>query len=304
MKGPERITHVLVDGVRYPDALRRLYARDDLVEIEPLYLLTRLKDLGGEGPILVAPRDHTLLEEIRSQGDGELARSMSLISSRVSTEMLGDHLRQFVEVEVEGESRLLRFADPLVLRHWLASYGDRIQAEVMGPIRAWTVAHWSPNWSEQRELAWSTFVPDDGPATVDDVARPVNRFTAPQLEGLEAVARWQFKERLTAHFQRHTANAWATLPSGQQGDWLEARLTDAQAWGAQTERQLAIWVDLSLHQGSDFMMAPDGAYARWLASDPEHARLPRQQQLYELDALCRAEASVDVTDETRTSTHV
>ncbi|XQU08249.1 DUF4123 domain-containing protein [Halomonas sp. LY9] len=53
MERPQRVTHALVDGVRFPNALQRLYRRDDLQDIEPLYLMTRWSSLAEQGPILV-----------------------------------------------------------------------------------------------------------------------------------------------------------------------------------------------------------------------------------------------------------
>lgn len=307
MSDPHRITHVLVDGVRYPDALRRLYARDDLAEIEPLYLLTRFRDVAAEGPILVAPRDHHFVDDILAEEGGEHIRAMSLISSAASTAALGEHLLGFVEIETDGARRLLRFADPLVLRHWLASYGESVPAEVMGPIQAWRVAHWAPAWSKPTAPAWRTFEVAAGQTPSDDQgSRSPDHFAEPQLDALNMVARWQFKERMSEYFTRHAGEAWSQLAIEGRGDWLESRLDEALAWGAHTERQLAIWMELSLYWGPDFMTAPTGPYAHWVDQDASRGKLPRQQRLYELDAWCR---SVEGTQEagnetTRKSYHV
>ncbi|BBI64250.1 hypothetical protein HSBAA_55560 [Vreelandella sulfidaeris] len=61
--------------------------------------------------------------------------------------------------------------------------------------------------------------------------------------------------------------------------------------GASTERQLAIWLDLSLRWGDGFMAASDGLYTRWLAQDPKSAVLSRQEQLYALDTWSRTPAA-------------
>lgn len=289
MKGLDRITHVLVDGVRYPDALRRLYARDDLAEIEPLYLLTRFKELAEQGPILVAPRDRRFVDEILAEGDGERMRAMTLLTSSATTEALGDHLLQFVEAEIDGTSRLLRFADPLVLRHWLASYGERVPAEVLGPVHAWRVAHWAPAWGAPVATTWRTFEAAERQASqAGRESLSPSILGAPQCDALDAVARWQFKERLSAYFTRHLGEAWAEVPLDRRGDWLDARLEDAQAWGAQTERQFAIWCELALRWGAAFMTASDGLYARWVTGDASRGKLPRQQQLYALDDWSRS----------------
>ncbi|WP_136248752.1 DUF4123 domain-containing protein [Halomonas borealis] len=307
MSAPSHITHVLVDGARYPDALRRLYARDDLAEIEPLYLLTRFKDLAEQGPILVAPRDRRFVDEILAEGDGERTRAMSLLSSPASTGSLSDHLLGFVEIESEGAPRLLRFADPLVLRHWLASHGERVPVDIMGPIRSWRVAHWAPAWNEEGEPAWQAFEAAEHPTPgKEQASKAPAMLAAPQRDALDAVARWQFKERLSAHFERNAAVPWSRLASAMRGDWLEARLDDALVWGAQTERQLAIWAELALHWGADFVTATDGPYARWVAGDASRGRLPRQQQLYTLDDWCRSGKAHQENGHrtTRTSSHV
>lgn len=307
MKRLDRITHVLVDGVRYPDALRRLYARDDLAEIEPLYLLTRFKDLAEQGPILVAPRDRRFVDEILAEGDGERTRAMSLLTSSATTEALGDHLLGFAEVEADGASRLLRFADPLVLRHWLASYGERVPAEVMGPIHAWRVGLWAPTWGEPVATTWQAFEAAERQASqAGRESLSPSILGAPQCDALDAVARWQFKERLSAYFTRHASEPWSQLAPAQRGPWLEVRLDEALAWGAQTERQLAIWGELSLRWGPGFMMATDGLYARWVAGDAARGKLPRQQQLYALDAWSRSDAGHQGNGNrtTRTSSHV
>jgi hypothetical protein len=128
----------------------------------------------------------------------------------------------------------------------------------------------------------------------------------PQRDALEAVALWQFKERLSAYFSCHLSEAWADMPIDRRGDWLDARLEDARAWGAQTERQFAIWCELALRWGPAFMTASDGPYAHWVAGEPSRGKLPRQQQLYALDDWCRSDAvnQQNGNPTTRTSSHV
>lgn len=285
MKSARAVTHVLVDGVRYPDALRRLYGRDDLDEIEPLYLMTRWSALAEQGPILARLKGTGLADEARADGNERLPRALSLLSSEASTDELGDHLRQCVTFQEESQSeKLLRFADPLVTRHWLASYGSTVPAALMGPIATWWVADWSPNWAEPRPLRWQAFHADDATAAPD---APIPPMGPAQLAALDTVARWRLKERLTTHFATQATTAWHALPVAERGDWLDTRFDDAIAWGASTERQLAIWVDLSLHCGEDFITARDGLYACWVATLPPGARPARPDSLYALDAWCR-----------------
>ncbi|SDM94916.1 protein of unknown function [Franzmannia pantelleriensis] len=287
MSVPQEVSHALVDGVRYPQALTRLYGRDDVSEIEPLYLTTRWASLADHGPILVRLNGAGLLDEL--DADDDLPRALSLLQSDASSEALSDQLRHCLTFTVDGQyEKLLRFADPLVTRHWLASYGDAVPAALMGLITTWWVAAWPPNWEDASPLVWQPFRPDDGPASSTAAPAPPFPPMGPaQLAALEAVERWRLKERLTNHFAAHAPKPWQALPPAERGDWIDARLDDAIGWGATTERQIAIWVDLSLHGGANFMTAHDGLYARWLAEQPPGARPPRPDSLYALDTWWR-----------------
>ncbi|WP_237673969.1 DUF4123 domain-containing protein [Vreelandella profundi] len=294
MDRPQAITHALVDGVRYPNALKRLYGRDDIEDIEPLYLMTRWSSLAEQGPILVRLKSSRLADEACANDDSKLYRSLSLLSSQASTSELSKHLGQFVTFKGEGEQeQLLRFADPLVTRHWLVSYGSALPAEMMGPIDTWWVADWAPNWAEPRPLAWQIFRSHLSQAST--TAKPANSFPpmgSAQLAALDAVDRWQLKERLTDYFREHMAEAWQQLSVEGRGLWLEERLDDAITWGANTERQLAIWASLSLRWGEHFMTASDGLYARWVVQTAEKKPLSRQEQLYALDAWSRTQETM------------
>jgi len=292
MERPQAITHALVDGVRYPNAFQRLYSRDDIEDIEPLYLMTRWSSLAEQGPILVRLKNNGLAEEAYANEE-RLYRSLSLLSSPASTGDLSNHLARCVTFNGEGwQKQLLRFADPLVTRHWLSSYGHDLPAALMGPIDTWWVADWAPNWTKPRSATWQAFrpQPSDAPMTTvpSDTFPPMGR---DQFAALEAVTRWQLKERLTDYFSEHAAEAWQRLPSEGRGQWLDDRLDDAIAWGVSTERQLAIWVGLSLNWGEDYMTASDGLYADWARHSPNDARLSRQDQLYALDAWSRTPAA-------------
>lgn len=288
------VTHALVDGVRYPRAFERLYGRDDITDIEPLYLTTRWAALAEQGPILVRLRGTGLCDEALCETQGEWARALTWLYSDASSAELAGHLRQFVTFKATGQQeKLLRFADPLVTRHWLASYGNAMPADVMGPIRQWWVAEWSPNWAAASVLTWHTFQPDESVQLGEHDGRPLqNVMGAPQLAALEAVTRWQFKERLAEHFQANASQAWRALPPEGRGEWMEARIGDALAWGASTERQIAIWLDLSLHWSENFMSANDGLYRHWIACTEQDERLSRQERLYALDAWSRTPEAV------------
>ncbi|WP_447894156.1 DUF4123 domain-containing protein [Vreelandella sp. GE22] len=292
-------THALIDGVCYPKALKRLYGRSDIEEIVPLYLGTRWKELAEHGPLLVKLGGTGLINEASAGNTDWLYRAMSFFSSQSDTRQISRHLRRFITFKgAANVEQLLRFADPLVTRHWLESYGSALPAHVMGPIDTWWVAHWSPRWSDRRAVTWQAFTLADAPLTPNAFAASAH-CQAPdflpmadaQYAALEAVTQWQLKERLTDHFQQQAAAAWQRLPAEQRGQWLDERLADALAWGANTHRQLAIWVDLSLHWGDDFSTASDGLYQRWRAHEEQALRLSAVEQLYALDRWSRTGAA-------------
>lgn len=290
MERPQGMTHALVDGVRYPNALKRLYSRDDIEDIEPLYLMTRWSSLAEQGPILVRLKSGHLADEAHADDD-KLYRSLSLLSSQTSTVELSKHLGQFVTFKGNGEQeQLFRFADPLVTRHWLTSYESALPAELMGPIDTWWVTDWAPNWAAPRPLMWQMFRSHLSQASTTPL--PASFFPpmgSAQLAALDAVDRWKLKERLTDYFKAHMAEAWQQLSVEERGLWFEERLDDAIAWGANTERQLAIWASLSLRWGKNFMAASDGLYAQWVSQVPEQKPLSRQEQLYALDVWSRTQ---------------
>ncbi|RDB41758.1 DUF4123 domain-containing protein [Halomonas sp. DQ26W] len=282
-------THALVDGVRYSHAFERLYSRDDIADIEPLYLTTRWASLAEQGPILVRLRGTGLPDEVLRDEQGEWPRALTWLQTDASSAELADHLRQFVTFRGTGQhEKLLRFADPLVTRHWLASHGNAVPADVMGSVHKWWVAEWSPSWGVASVLAWHAFQSDESSRFGEHDERPLqNVLGAPQLAALEAVTRWQFKEQLAEHFQDSASQAWQALPPEGRGEWMDARIDDAMAWGASTERQIAIWLDLSLHWGENFMSASDGLYLHWIARTAQAAGLSRQERLYALDVWSR-----------------
>lgn len=289
MQRPQAITHALVDGVRYPNALRRLYSCDDIEDIEPLYLMTRWSSLAEQGPILVRLKSNRLADEACANDDSKLYRSHSLLSSQASTRELSRHLGQFVTFNAEGShEQLLRFADPLVTRHWLSSYEGALPAGILGPVDTWWVADWAPNWAEPRPVTWQPFqshLRQASPSVSEASTFPP--MGSAQLAALDAVARWQLKERLTSYFREHMPENWQYLSAEKRGRWLDERLDDAAAWGANTERQVAIWLSLSLRWGSDFMAARDGLYDRWVTQDGGNKLISRQEQLYALDIWSR-----------------
>lgn len=293
MDDSREATHALVDGVRYSRAFERLYGRDDVADIEPLYLTTRWASLAEQGPILVRLQGTGLHDEVLRETQGEWTRALTWLHSDASSAELAEHLRQFVTFEAAGQEKLLRFADPLVTRHWLASYGNAVPADVMGPIRTWWVAEWSPNWAATSVLTWCAFQPDESsPLGEHDERSQLHVMGAPQLAALEVVTRWQFKERLAEHFLANASQAWQALPPESRGAWMDTRIDDALAWGASTERQIAIWLDLSLHWGENFMSASDGPYLHWIACTAQSERLSRQERLYALDAWSRTPEAV------------
>lgn len=288
MIDPQHVTHALVDGVRFPRAMEHLARRKGVGEIEPLYQLTPYQQLAEHGPILVGLAGSALVEDALATSDGPLIRGVSWLSSGSDTETLGDHLRQFVEITGAGTRRLFRFADPLVIRHWLASYGDEVPADVLGPIATWWLPLWSPNWAPTPRLTWPAFhaaIKENvatSESTTDEPPIPPSHFGSAQLDSFQAVRHWQFKESLTEHFRGQAH--WRRLEPETRGEWLDTRIAEAAAWGLTTQRDTATWIDLALRWGDDFMTRHNGPYAQWREQRPEAERMSRVQRFAALDA--------------------
>lgn len=147
MSSVPQANYLLIDGVLRANALANLYALAEPVEIEPLYQGTRWRELKDLGPILVATQGSSDLIQTTWQSAAQQADA-SLLYSPAPIIAVADHLRRFIAPsDVRGSKGLLRFADPLVARHWLGSYQGAHRDAVLGPIQSWHLPQRSHSWA-------------------------------------------------------------------------------------------------------------------------------------------------------------
>jgi hypothetical protein len=269
--------YLLIDGASEPQLMARLYRRREPLNIEPLYLGTRFQDIQQLGPVLVEACEQSTLLQEWEQSDEWQAQSCMLFS-RAPLLSVADHLRRFTSpATCNGSSLLLRFADPLVMYHWLSSYDDEARRGVLGPVthvRVKTPVHcWqtpcgstiTPFIRRGSEAAWS-------PA--------FGVLGEQQLMTLERAYRWRLKERFYTWLNQRNPGY---LDPDQADDWLEQVLERGMAWGLVSERALVIWAEFCVDWGLDFLTRMDSPYHAWLRLDPEHARLPPELRIMAMD---------------------
>lgn len=271
--------YLLLDGVLYDQALIRLYSRDEDLEIEPLYAGTPWQDVADLGPILVKPGARSsLMSEF--ENTVEWQTSAAMITANAPMIEVAQHLRKLNKVkDVIGSESLLRYADPLVTWFWLNSCSPAGLRRIMGPINEWRLAAPSPLWLPHEKINWHVF---NSPAAAD--SDTIGRLAQAQMDGLELACKWQLKERLYAWLKANQPNNLARVASEHTEDWLNERLSSADAFGLTSERSIAIWCVLSLCHGNEFAATDDGAYRLWL-KDQDAKQLPttdqRLQQYYQ-----------------------
>lgn len=283
MSYPSNANFLLIDGVLRPDAIPSLYQLGEPLEIEPLYLGTRWAELKDLGPILVRSLGSTnLLTQTYQNPDQQI--DASLLSSRAPISIVADHLRRFIAPsDVLGGNGMLRFADPLVTRHWLGSYqGEHLDA-ILGPIESWSMPEELHSWETAAPVQWVNFQRNSStPQWKDNYAL----LGQAQLEALAQAARWQFIERLHDNFEQYHPRPLSTLDKSIRTEWFSQRLDEAQAWGLSSERSLAIWVEYSLRWGAGFSESPKGPYQDWLARTPDAYRLAPEIRIQQMDNDC------------------
>ena len=270
--------YLLLDGVRYDQALARLYQRDEELQIEPLYAGTPWQKLADLGPILLGPNQHSpLWQEVENEPEWRTAAAV--LTSHAPMTQIADHLRQFNQVtDTQGNAYLLRYADPLIAWFWLNSFGTATAIQVLGPISQWHIVQPQPAW-QTVDAGWHLFNGSDREASES----PGNPFGEAQRQALDEAYRWQLKSRLYACLQANHPVALQRLPPSDVDDWLNDRLLTAEAWGLASERSQVIWCALSLTHGDDFVTATEGLYQHWLSHHQTAAFTPDQrlQQYYQ-----------------------
>ena len=265
--------YLLIDGVLRKGVIAELYESGENIEVEPLYIGTRWQEAHDLGPVLAEiPTQSKLLFEARN--DKDWLRSSSFLSSNTNLREVSDHLREFICVRGSaGSQSLLRFADPLVTWHWLASYAPAQYPHLLGPITRWEVvipqAKWEPDTAPRR----TAYAAGDHPLLAFERAL----MDEPQESALQQAYQWQLKTRLYDWLQIHEP-----IRLQQQkaiGSWLDDRLQSAEQAGLSSERSIAIWAMLSLEQGDNFAHNPSSAYSQWQANTPQPHGLPTEVNL-------------------------
>ncbi|PAU89846.1 hypothetical protein CK507_02960 [Pseudomonas sp. WN033] len=271
--------YLLLDGVRYKQALTRLYGRDDQLEIEPLYCGTPWQEVADIGPILIKPGPRSSLFA-ESESSQEWQHSSALLVSASAMADVANHLRQLNKVsDVTGSESLLRYADPLVARFLLGSYSPAGLRQILGPVNEWRIAEPKYPWLPRTDLDWHVFTSQEAASQ-----EPVERLGQAQMKALEKAYCWQLKERLYTWLQTNQPVDLTRLTNTDIDGWFDERLGSADAFGLTSERSIAIWCALSLRYGNDFAAVDDGTYQRWLTGQKGgrlHTADQRLQQYYQ-----------------------
>ena len=285
------ITYLLFDGVLRHNLLPWLYQQDEAPDILPLYLGTRWAELSDIGPVLVQPGPSSqLLADCQQRA--ELWTCCSLLTSTQPSQAIMQHLQQFITVtDTLGSHSLLRFADPLVLQYWLASYDQLALGQLLGPIDQWRVAVHQPRWAKTDNVAWQHF---SSPAIRGiEPARPLNHLGEPQIDALEQAYQQRFYERLDSWIEG-TYPAFRASRLAVWGDWLEDQLHAAREWGLTSERSIAIWLTGCIGYGDDLFNADTGPYSAWLAANPAANSSHPDSRIQAFDQACLSRHQKDL----------
>lgn len=280
MSSPSQANYLLIDGVLRPDAIVSLYQRSEALDIEPLYLGTRWGELQDLGPILVSPQGASNLISEWQQNAAQQADGC-LLFSRAPLNVVAEHLRRFIApTDALGGNGLLRFADPLVMHHWLSSYGAEHLRQVMGPVEHMWVKTPIHKWQITGNQTLTSFTHSGSPETWD---KSFAMLGESQLAALELAYRWQFKERLYEWLNERDPQTFSLLNNDQTESWLEQVLDSGSAWGLISERALVTWAEICVDWNRDFATRPHSPYQDWLSLNPEHGRLAPELRIKALD---------------------
>ena len=284
MRHPSQANYLLIDGALRPDAMVKLYQRQEPFEIDPLYLGTRWETLYEMGPILVRPsQDSTLLSDWIV--DESLRADSTLIESQAPIQLLADHLRRFINPPQSGKrTALLRFSDPLVAHFWLSSFSENADP-YLGIIDCWWVAKPTQNWEPRAQSPWQGFSGGLPSQAWNDHAL----LAADQMSALEQVQRWRFIGRIHAWLSLRNPQLFAAMNSSEITQWLKSGLQAGLEWGLFTERGLAIWMEACADDGLAFITSQESRYHSWLIQNPAAARMPCEALIDAFDAYRHAQ---------------
>jgi hypothetical protein len=291
MSSPSQANFLLIDGVLRQHAAASLYQRGEALEVWPLYIGTRWQALHDLGPILVVLQGPSDLISETCQSAFQRADA-SLLYSRAPVQVVAAHLRRFITPpDVLGGHGLLRFADPLVTRHWLGSYQGKHLDAVLGPIDAWHIPENPHSWELEPPAQWRSFHRAAPAAEWADIHAQLGHA---QLGALDRAARWRFMERLNQSLERSHPQRMAQLDKGTRTQWFDHRLDEAEAWGLSSERSLVTWFEYSLRWGTGFTLRPDTPYQQWLATTAGALKLAPELRIQQMDKDCMA---IEITEE-------
>ncbi|NAS96260.1 hypothetical protein CU664_06660 [Pseudomonas syringae pv. actinidifoliorum] len=276
----DKSNYLLIDGMLRPDAIKQLYQLTEVLEIAPLYLGTRWSNIMDMGPVLVQlPSQSVLAREWH--GDAAQRIDACIFHSSASLKIVAAHFRQYLNPDdYLGNSSLLRFADPLVMHHWLSSYSGEHLSQVLGPIQQLWVQPPLRGWQHGNVSPPATFLNEQPNTTSKPHFAPLGE---PQLKAFENCYRWLFEERIHDWLRKSDPLAFANQTDDQIESWLKLALDSAMAWGLTCENALATWADICHDWGLDFTEQPQGPYQSWRALYPEHLQLSPELRINVLD---------------------
>lgn len=276
--------YMLIDGVMMPGAYTTVLHSSGISDLLALYADTPLAEIKNAGPLLVQLSPGCVLLEQMQAFTHQWPARASLLYTTAPTHVLARHLRRFIApLDVHGGKGLLRFADPLVTRHWLGSYQGASLDALLGPIDAWEVVESPHAWRTDLAHQWRRFERVSVAAQWADSHAVLG---LSQLDALNEASRWQYLERLYGHLAEHCPQSLALADHTSLEEWFNARLEEAEAWGLSTYRSKTTWVEYSLHWGAGFATHANGPYQQWLARTPGASKLTPELRLQHMDDDC------------------
>lgn len=268
-------SYALIDGVMRQTAIKDIYTFKEAVQLIPLYTGTRFQDNYDLGPILVSVLENSSLINQVQQADW--LESTTILHSNQPPAKVAEHLRQFITVTDEtGSNVLFRFADPLITWHWLNSYPENALIDILGPIDKWCVTKPYYLWQTTSANERQQFIPNK---TLKATGLTLNYLTEPQTKALDKAADFRFKNEQYLLLIQKVNNPFQDKTEQQITDWLDRAVAEAEVNNLQTERAIAIWLDLTADLGDDFLIQPEGVYQTWLANNLQNKSLPLEVNL-------------------------
>lgn len=231
--------YLLIDGVRLPDAEKRLYQLCDAPECRNLFRGTEWDTIADVGPLLIeAETSQPFVNEFLQDGlPGEWGY---LIRSDLSLSDLTRHLQTFLTVQHPvGEPVILRFADPLIAR---ALFGEAVSLAPMGAgISALALPDSVGRRWHYKEPPGSEFSDNGGTATLSEtdlvlMARVDHRLTL---------------RTMVSHMDQFFPDWCEENARENRAEVLGELLGRAQEAGYTSERSLTHWTNVFGYLGPD-----------------------------------------------------